>query len=199
MKIGILGTRGIPNQYGGFEQFAQFLSVDLVSKGHEIWVYNSHRHIFQEDEFEGVNIIHCYDPEYKIGTVGQFIYDFNCIRDARNRKFDILLQLGYTSSSVWSKFLPDSQIITNMDGLEWKRSKFNKYVQKFLKKAEGWAVKSSDLLVSDSIGIQAYIKAKYKVDSHYIPYGAEVFDDPDETKLKSLKVESGNFEILIAR
>ena len=58
-----------------------------------------------------------------IGTVGQFIYDFNCILDSRKRKFDIILQLGYTSSSIWGFLLPKrSKIITNMDGLEWKRA-----------------------------------------------------------------------------
>ena len=94
MKIAILGTRGIPNYYGGFEQFAEFFSVYLIEKGHEVFVYNSHDHPFQEKTFHGVNIIHQYDPEYKLGTFGQFIYDFNCIMDSRKRNFDIILQLG---------------------------------------------------------------------------------------------------------
>ena len=200
MKVGILGTRGIPNQYGGFEQFAQFLSVFLVNKGHKVWVYNSHKHSYQKDSYEGVNIIHCFDPEYKIGTIGQFIYDFNCIRDARNRDFDILLQLGYTSSSVWAKLLPTNQcVVTNMDGLEWKRTKFSKNVQGFLKNAERWAVKSSNVLVSDSIGIQEYIEEKYKVKSSYIPYGADVFESADESCLKEMDLQAGNYDMLIAR
>ena len=200
MKIGILGTRGIPNQYGGFEQFAQFLSLYLVQKGHDVSVYNSHKHLYQKSDYNGVKIIHCYDPEHKIGTIGQFIYDFNCIRDSRSQKFDILLQLGYTSSSVWSKLLPKDQIIvTNMDGLEWKRSKFNKHVQSFLKKAESWAVKSSQYLVADSLGIQRYLLDKYKVNSNYIPYGAEVFNQADESKLKNLNLVKEQFDILIAR
>ena len=200
MKIAILGTRGIPNQYGGFEQFAQYLSVYLVNKGHQVWVYNSHRHEYREAAYMGVQLIHCYDPEYKIGTVGQFIYDFNCIRDARQRDFDILLQLGYTSSSVWAKFLPKKQvIITNMDGLEWKRSKFSKPVQSFLKRAESWAVRSSDHLVADSIAIRDYLKEKYSVNSNYIAYGAEPFEDPDEKLINELGYEKGAYDMLIAR
>ncbi len=200
MKIGILGTRGIPNHYGGFEQFAEFLSTELVSRGHEVWVYNSHKHEYQEAQFKGVNIIRSYDAEHKVGTVGQFIYDFNCIRDARSRDFDILLQLGYTSSSVWARLLPKKQIIiTNMDGLEWKRSKFNKAVQGFLKRAEKWAVKSSDHLISDSIGIQGYLQNKYNVESDYIPYGAEVFDSTDRSKLSQLELKENEFDMLIAR
>ena len=117
MKIAILGTRGIPNNYGGFEQFAEFLSKLLVKRGHIVYVYNSHNHPFKEDKWKGVNIIHCKDPEKKIGTVGQFIYDLNCILDSRKRDFDIILQLGYGSSSIWNKFLPKrSVIITNIFG-----------------------------------------------------------------------------------
>ena len=136
LKIGILGTRGIPNYHGGFEQFAQFFSVYLAKHNYEVYVYNSSKHPFQEKIFNDVNIIHCYDPEDKIGTAGQFIYDLNCILDSRKRNFDILLQLGYTSSTVWHRLLPKkATIVTNMDGLEWKRSKYSKKVQKFLRYA----------------------------------------------------------------
>jgi glycosyltransferase involved in cell wall biosynthesis len=200
MKIGILGTRGIPNQYGGFEQFAQFLSLYLVNNGHQVWVYNSSQHNFQEKKYKGVSIIHCFDPEYKIGTIGQFIYDFNCIRDARKRDFDILLQLGYTSSSVWASLLPKEQvIITNMDGLEWKRTKFRKPVQRFLRNAEKWAVRSSDHLVADSKGIQEYLNEKYKCTSTYIPYGAEVFNTPNSACLVDFNLKEGEYDMLIAR
>jgi len=51
MKIAILGTRGIPNHYGGFEQFAEFFSVYLAEKGHEVYCYNSHNHKYQEKHF----------------------------------------------------------------------------------------------------------------------------------------------------
>lgn len=200
MKIAILGTRGVPNHYGGFEQFAEFFSVYLADKGHEVYVYNSHNHPFQEKTFKGVNLIHCYDPEFKIGTAGQFIYDLNCILDSRKRNFDIILQLGYTSSSVWYFLLPKKPlIITNMDGLEWKRTKYSKPVRKMLQFAEGLAVKSSDHLISDSIGIQKYIAGKYAKDSTYIAYGAEVFDHPEEEILATYKVNKYDFNMILAR
>src|SRR5689334_4059993 len=133
MKIAIIGTRGIPNRYGGFEQITEFLSEGLVKQNHSVYVYNSHTHPYQEKTWKGVHIIHCYDPEHRLGTAGQFIYDLNCILDARKRDFDILLFLGYTSSSVWQIFFPrKSIIVSNMDGLEWKRSKYSRPVQRFL-------------------------------------------------------------------
>ncbi|WP_289058453.1 DUF1972 domain-containing protein [uncultured Flavobacterium sp.] len=200
MKIAILGTRGIPNNYGGFEQFAEIFAVYLVQQKHEVYVYNSHNHVFQEKNYKGVNIIHQYDPENKIGSAGQFIYDLNCILDSRKRNFDIILQLGYTSSSIWSFLLPKKTvIITNMDGLEWKRTKYSYNTQKFLKFAEKKAVKSSDYLVADSIGIKQYLQEKYSIDATYIAYGAEPFLKENEEVLSLYNVEKNKYNLLIAR
>lgn len=200
MKVAILGTRGIPNFYGGFEQFAQYLSEELVIKGHEVYVYNSSAHPYQQKVWNGVNIIHCKDLENKIGTAGQFIYDLDCILDSRKRAFDIILQLGYTSSSIWNWLLPrKSVIITNMDGLEWKRSKYSKVVQKFLLYAERLAVKYSDYLISDSVEIQTYLRNKYSVDSDYIPYGANLISNIDDSILQDQDLTEGSYNMLIAR
>src|SRR5215212_8082206 len=118
LKIAILGTRGIPNNYGGFEQIAGYLSKGLVEKGHDVTVYNSHRHPYKNNSWNGVQITRCYDPEFLAGTAGQFVYDLNCILDTRKKKFDIILMLGYTSSSVWNKlYAKNAVVITNMDGL----------------------------------------------------------------------------------
>jgi len=200
MKIAILGTRGVPNNHGGFEQFAEHFSVYLAQKGHEVSVYNSHNHPYQEKSYNGVNILHCYDPEYKIGTAGQFVYDLNCIMDARKREFDVILQLGYTSSSVWHRLMPKGTVvITNMDGMEWKRSKYSKKVRKFLKYAEKLAIKGSDFLISDSKGIQDYIKSKYGKDSEFIAYGATLFNLPNPEVLPLYKVKENEYSLIIAR
>ena len=197
-KIGIIGTRGVPNHYGGFEKFAQILSQKLVSWGEEVWVYNSHDHPYQHKTWQGVNIIHCYDPEDKTGTIGQFLYDFLCIMDSRKRNFDIILQLGYTSNSIYHRLLPkESIVVTNMDGLEWKRTKYSKPVRRFLKYAETLAVKSSHHLVADSPGIQKFLAEEYNVESTFISYGAQIVDHaplPD-----NFAVEPGKYFLLIAR
>ena len=200
MRIAIIGTRGIPNHHGGFEQFAEFFAVYASDHGHDVAVYNSHSHPYKNKDFNGVQIIHCYDPEEKIGTVGQFFYDLNCILDARKRKYDVILQLGYTSSSIWSWLLPKKAIVvTNMDGLEWKRTKYNKYVQKFLLKAERWAAKYSDFLVSDSVGIQEYIKDTYNLGSEFIAYGADVVHPNNPAIIKEKGIMPGEYYCLIAR
>ncbi len=200
MKVAILGTRGIPNNYGGFEQLAEYLSVQLVERGHEVWVYNSSSHPYNKESFKGVNIIACKDLEDKVGTFGQFIYDFNCIMDSRKRSFDAIIQLGYTSSSIWWFLLPrKSLIITNMDGLEWKRAKYSFPVKLFLKFAEWLAIKSSNKLVADSIGIQSYLEKKYQVESNFIPYAAYSFETPVFNTLISYNVVPQSYYLLIAR
>jgi len=200
MKIGILGTRGIPNSYGGFEQFAEVLSSALAQKGHQVYVYNSHLHPYHEDTWRKVNIIHCNDWEKRLGTAGQFVYDLNCINDARTREFDILLHLGYTSDSVWHRRWPRSAInIMNMDGLEWKRSKYTKLSQWFLQKAEAWGAKYADHLVSDSVEIRKYLLRKYNQDSTFIPYGADVFNNADESHLIPFKLRPWQYYLTVSR
>ena len=135
-----------------------------------------------------------------IGTAGQFIYDLNCIKDARKQNFDILLILGYTSSSVWGRWYPKKAIvITNMDGLEWKRSKYSKPVQKFLEYAEKLAVKYSDHHIADSLPIQDYLEGKYKIQAKYISYGAEVPENTNDAMLTQCGVSKGSYFLLIAR
>jgi hypothetical protein len=200
MKIAILGTRGIPNNYGGFEQLAEYLSVFLVKNGFAVSVYNSHNHPYQKKEWNGVKIIHCWDPEGKWGTVGQFIYDLNCIRHIRKNNFDIILQLGYTSSTVWGWLLPKTSVVTtNMDGLEWKRSKYSKKVRFFLKYAEKWGVRYSDHWISDSVGITQYLTETYNIPSTYIPYGSLLFHKPDLDILTQYDLAPYSYDLIIAR
>lgn len=201
MKIAIIGTRGIPNQYGGFEQFAEYLSAALVAAGDTVLVYSSYDHPYQQSEWNGVKIIHRENPEKRLGKIGQFIYDLNCILHCRKQNYDIILQLGYTSSSVWGWLLPrkSSIIATNMDGLEWKRTRYGTPVKKFLKYAEKLAIKYSHHYIADSVGIQKYLAEKYSVQAVFIPYGADLFKNPDSSYLEKYGLREYAYNMLIAR
>jgi glycosyltransferase involved in cell wall biosynthesis len=200
LKIGILGTRGIPNHYGGFEQFAEHLSLRLLQRGHDVSVYSSSLHPYQDKEWNGVKIIHCKDWENKIGTAGQFIYDWNCINDSRKREFDILLHLGYTSDSVWHWRWPKRSInMVNMDGLEWQRSKYNKPTQRFLRWAESLAARHADSLIADSPAIRDHLIANYNKIPVYIPYGAELFMNPDPSVIEKYGLLPQHYFMLMAR
>jgi glycosyltransferase involved in cell wall biosynthesis len=199
MKIAILGTRGIPNNYGGFEQITEWLSAGLAEKNHDVTVYNSHNHPYKQFKWKNVHIVHCFDPEYLLRTAGQFVYDLNCIRDARNRNFDVILFMGYTSSSIWSVFFPKKPvIISNMDGFEWKRTKYAKHVRLFLQFAERLAVKSSDQHIADSTVMKDYLQKKYKITSHYIPYGPSC-TEPAVFNENEYGLEASMYYLLLAR
>jgi glycosyltransferase involved in cell wall biosynthesis len=200
LRIAILGTRGIPNHYGGFEHISEYVSAGLAQRGHAVTVYNSHNHPYKADTWNGVEIRHCYDPEYLMGTAGQFVYDLNCLMDARRQKFDVVLIMGYTSSSIWGRLYPkQSTIITNMDGLEWKRSKYSKPVQKFLKYAEKLAVKYSQYYISDSSIIKTYLADKYEIDSRYIPYGADLVSELEREQFTEKEALKEDYFLLMAR
>lgn len=200
MKIALLGTRGIPNHYGGFEQYAELLATYLVAQGWEVTVYNAHNHPYQSKSYKGVQIQHIYDPEKKIGTIGQFIYDLGCIWHSRSQDYDVIYQLGYTSSAVFNfLFSRKNIIVTNMDGMEWKRSKYNKYVQRFLMYSEKIAVRRSDFLVADSLGIKQYLDEKYKLDSFYSAYTATVPDAYSEADLLPYNLLPKTYNLLVAR
>jgi glycosyltransferase involved in cell wall biosynthesis len=199
MKIGILGTRGIPNRYGGFEQMTEYLSRGLTERGHEVYVYSPHHHFYKEKKWNSVNIIHRYDPQPFMGTAGQFIYDLNCINDARKRNFDILLHLGYTSDAVWYSRWPSTRNLVNMDGMEWKRSKYNSLTRKFLKWSESIAVKKANRLIADSEGIKQHLLANYQADSCFIPYAAEEFRNGDPGVLIPFRVKKGEYSLAVAR
>ena len=169
MKIAILGTKGIPNNYGGFEQFAEIIGQTLTELGHEVIVYSAHFHPYMEHTYKGIKIVKKKNYSGSIGAVGNIYYDFLCLRDA-SKKADVILMCGYSSSFLY-KYFP-KKIIVNMDGLEWQRQKWNKWIKKYLLWSEKIAVRNANTIVVDNFKLIAYYKNKYSTKVNYIPYGA---------------------------
>lgn len=206
MKIAFVSTRGIPNNYGGFEQFAEHISVGLVERGHEVVVYSPAFHPYKENSYKGVRLKHIYSPETWMGSsIGSFFYDFLSLRDAlKKERFDIIYEAGYTSivpAYIWFnvKNIKYPIFTTNMDGLEYKRTKFNKWVQKFLFWEERTAVKHSHYLIADNMGIYDYYKEKYGKESKFLAYGADIYGNYDVNILKEFGLEPANYYLLVAR
>ena len=203
MNIAILGTRGIPNFHGGFEQYAEYLSVGLAKLGHSVTVYNSSEHPHRDSNFNGVNIRTIYCPESRYGAFSHFIYDWLCSKDAAlDDQFDIIYHAGYQSAApAILRFNHKNKPIwiTNMDGLEWKRDKWSLPVKVLTKIMERMAIRSSDYLISDNIGIQLYYKTNFDIDSKYLAYGADIPADVDEELILEYNLNSDEFYILVAR
>ena len=206
MKIAFVSTRGIPNNYGGFEQFAEYISVGMAQRGHEVVVYSPKFHPYQESTYKGVRIKHIYSPETWMGSsVGSFFYDFASLRDALKKEdFDIIYEAGYTSiipAYIWFNVKKRKRPIftTNMDGLENKRSKFSPMVRRFLDWEEKMAVKYSHYLIADNMGIHDYYKEKYGKESKFLAYGADIHEDFKAEYLEEFGLKSEEYYILIAR
>jgi glycosyltransferase involved in cell wall biosynthesis len=201
MKIAILGTRGIPNSYGGFEQCAEKLSILFVKKGHDVTVYNPAEHEYQKDSLDGVKIVRVFSNEKKLKLLNVFIFDYLCLKHALQQQFDIVLELGYHPAALfyYLKKAGKPKILTNMAGMEWWRSKWNYYTRKIIRYCEKLAVQKSDAIIADNRGIQEYFSKEYGVNSVCIAYGADLFYNPDPNQLAAYGVEKYAYDILIAR
>jgi glycosyltransferase involved in cell wall biosynthesis len=204
MKIALLGTKGIPNNYGGFEQFAEYLSVRLAARGHQVTVYNPSFHPYESGEFKGVKLQKVFNPEKWFGGAANFIYDHLCLSHALKQDYDIIYEAGYHSVAASYRLLnvrglKHPVILTNMDGIEWRRSKWNAFTRSLIRKLEAIAVRESPHLVSDNPGIRQYYLDSFKRDSYFIPYGADPVYEFDDRKLAKYEVEAGNYFMLIAR
>lgn len=201
MRIAILGTRGIPNRYGGFEQFSEYLTFGLRERGHEVAVYMPDFHPFKEPELNGVTLIRKPCPERLLGPAAHFLYDYLCLTDAVRRRYDLVLECGYGTASLSYPLvrLGRTKVVTNMDGLEWKRSKWSPVVQRLTRWFESLAVRRSHALVADNLGIQEYLARTYGVPSHYIPYGADPVASADAGHLGRYEVAAARYALAIAR
>ncbi|RZL61688.1 MAG: DUF1972 domain-containing protein [Pedobacter sp.] len=200
MRIAILGTRGIPNHYGGYDQYAEFLALGLTKRGHEVIVYNSYNHPYQKSTWNNISIVHIYDSEFKYGSLGRFVYNLRCVRDLKNRNCDAVFQLDYTTLSLWNFLIPkDVAVVTFMDNLQGKQIAHAHFMSTYLNYAEKIAVKQSDHLVSDSEKVSLYLQKKFGKSSTLIPYAVNVFERPDESVLANFDVSPYQYDVLIAR
>lgn len=171
-KISIIGTVGIPARYGGFETLTEYLTKDLNSN-YDITIfcsskaYNTLLKTHNNCNLEYINL--------HANGIQSIPYDIFSL--FKSLKFaDTILILGVSGCIALpfvKLFNKRIKIVTNIDGLEWKRDKWNKYAKWFLKFSEKLAVKYSDVVVSDNKVIQQYVKEEYGVDSELIAYGAD--------------------------
>jgi len=207
MKIAFTGTRGIPNRYGGFEEFAEQLSIRLAERGHDVLVYNPLSHPNKETIFNGVRIIWMPAPLHYWPHVSGLIYDYRCLKDALRQKADIILNCGYGSAIFYPFFgnQPGIAILTHMDGMEWQRGKWGCLARSYLKLAERMAVKRSDYMVTDHRKIQDYYITRFGKHPLYIPYGSkhtEVFKLArfrDVDLFKEIGIHENAYVLIISR
>lgn len=185
-KIGIVGTVGVPGGYGGFETLAENLVRQLAESDadYEIYVYcSSHAISDRHQYFCGAKLI--YIPLRANGLQSIF-YDAVSLLHAVFWKFDTVLVLGVSGAIAFPlvQLISNVRIITNLDGIEWRRAKWGASQKKLLLWFEMLAVKYSDLLVADNRGISEYLRERYGVGAQEIAYGGNpiaISEDENES------------------
>lgn len=198
MRLAILGTRGIPANYGGFETFAEHLSTRLVARGHDVTVYcRAHYVSPRELEFQGVKlkVLPTIRHKYFDTVVHAFLsalhavpqrYDAALICNAANAPFASILRLAGTPVAL------------NVDGLEHKRKKWNAIARRYYLMAERLATILPTETVTDARVIQEYYLARYRAASTMIAYGAEVERRPDPS-VRRWRVEPNRYVLYVSR
>ena len=170
-QIAIIGTVGLPAKYGGFETLVEYLTKEL-SKKYEITVYCSSRAYNEKlQTHNGATLKYI---NLKANGIQSVPYDvLSMVQSCR--VVDTLLILGVSGCIALPmvKWLSSAKIIVNIDGLEWRREKWNKYAKWFLKFSEKLAVNYADVVVTDNKVIQDYVQSEYGVKSELIAYGSD--------------------------
>lgn len=172
MRIAIVGTRGIPAAYGGFETFAEELSGRLAARGHEVTVYCRRRRVGKGAAPEGVRRVYlpCFYSKY-LETVSHTA--LSALHATVVQRYDaVILCNAANAVFAWLPRLRGTVVALNVDGLERNRRKWNRLGRAYYSISERVALRSPNRIVSDARVIQRYYKDRYGADSTYIPYGA---------------------------
>lgn len=198
----ITGIRGVPASHGGFETFAENLAVYLVSKGWQVIVYC--QEVFTgsmdiyESNWQGVKRIHI--PVKGSGAKATIFFDYLAVKDALKRP-GLVLTLGYNTAlfNFWFRIDGKKNLI-NMDGIEWKRNKWNWYEKAWLYLNERAGCLIGNHLIADHPEIKNHLITR--VDESkvtMIPYGARQVCSADVSLLSTYSLQSKSYALVIAR
>jgi len=199
MRIAILGTRGIPASYGGFETFAEHLATRLVARGHEVTVYcRSHYVSPRQLEYHGVKLTVLPTVQHKyFDTV---VHTFLSALHAVPRRFDAAL-ICNAANAPFSLFLrlTGTPVAINVDGLEHKRKKWGALGRKYYRLTEYLSTLLPNEMVTDAQVIQDYYLARHNAPSTMIAYGSEVERRPDRAVVRKWRVEPNRYILYVSR
>src|SRR5436190_3144114 len=198
MRIAILGTRGVPANYGGFETFAEHLSTRLVARGHDVTVYcRAHYVSPRQIEFQGVRLKVL--PTIRHKYLDTVIHTFLAALHAAPRRFDVAL-ICNAANAPFAPILrcTGTPVALNVDGLEHKRKKWNSLGRQYYLMAERLATILPNETVTDARVIQEYYLARHHAISTMIAYGAEIERRPDPL-VRRWRVEPNRYVLYVSR
>ncbi len=196
MHIAILGTRGIPANYGGFETFAEELARRLVADGHQVTVYGRNKHA--QATYLGVRLV--YLPTIRHKYFDTIIHTALSTLHLLFHRVDVALYCN-AANAIFT-FLPrlvGMRVALNVDGLERKRKKWNKLAQLWYLLSEWLATFLPNVTVTDAAAIEKYYRDTYNRMSTFIPYGAEMGKVQTTEVLQQLGLKQGGYFLYVSR
>lgn len=199
MKIALIGTRGIPANYGGFETFYEELGKRLVERGHEVTVYCRDSYYTEKQEaYLGMKLI--YLPNLKRKSLDTLSHTFFSILHAIRQPYDIYMVCNAANSpALLLPRLLRKRIAINTDGLEWKRGKWGKIARTYYKLSERISTILAHRVVADSRGIQNYYASEHNAVTTFIPYGAYLSESRKPELLEKLGIKPVEYFLQITR
>ncbi len=196
MRIAILGTRGIPANYGGFETFAEELSIRLAARGHDVAVYCRERHGFRD--YRGVRLVYCPTIHHKYFDT--LAHTFVSTLHLLANRVDAALYCN-AANAVFT-ILPRMfgiPVALNVDGIERKRRKWNALARTWYRVSEYLSTVLPNKFVTDAQAIREYYKQRYGKDSLFIPYGAEAERVETNGALDALGLKPYRYFLYVSR
>ncbi len=196
MRIAILGTRGIPANYGGFETFAEELSRRLVARGHDVTVYCRNRHT--EPEFHGVKLVHL--PTIRHKYLDTLAHTFVSMLHLLTHRQDVALYCN-AANAIFTLLprLAGVPVALNVDGIERKRKKWNALARTWYLMSEWLSTKFPNVIITDAEAIQRYYKDTYGAESTFIAYGTSTSREATTTALTQLGLQPHRYFLYVSR
>lgn len=199
MKVALMGTRGVPANYSGFETCVEQLGQRLVQRGHEVTVYGRSHHITYADPYyKGMRLVNL--PTIPNKYLDTIVHSFISSLHALPNRYDIALYFIAGNSPVtWIPRLVGSKTLLNVDGLDWKREKWPTFAKKYIQIAEYLATKLPNLYLTDSHVVQGYYQNRFGSTPPYIPYGSEVEHLPPGKTLTQFGLKPHKYILFVGR
>jgi glycosyltransferase involved in cell wall biosynthesis len=199
MKIAIIGTRGVPASYGGFETFAEQLGYRLVARGHDVTVYGrSHVVPAGMREYRGIHLRVL--PTIRHKYLDTVVHTAISVLDLLPRRFQIVLICNNANSPfALLPRLTGAKVALNVDGLEWDRGKWGLAGRTYYRFCAWLSPKLPIVLVSDALVIARYYRETYGKATVYVPYGSDPSTSPPAETLTSLDVKPGEYLLYVSR
>lgn len=196
MRIALLGTRGIPANYGGFETFAEELSTRLVGRGHEVTVYCRER--YHQTYYRGVKLQ--YLPTIRHKYLDTIAHTFVSTLHLLAHRADVALYCNGANAvfTLWPRMF-GIPVALNVDGIERKRKKWNRLAKAWYLVSEWLSTFCPNVVITDARTIQRYYRERYGKESTFIPYGAETCKAAGAAVLDRLGLAPGRYFLYVSR